>query len=574
MLVVVIFFAVVVVRLIDIQIVRAAEYDAASAGKMSLPATIYAPRGDITDANGAILADAILKYDITMSPRNAREFERGSGDQTQKVSTEQAVSEIASLTGQKPEEILGSIASSLAANPNADFAYVKRGVDVETFRALNNLEIPWLYFEQIPSRAYPNGSVAGNLLGYVGSDGTALGGLELTQDACLAGKNGQETYERGADGVRIPGSTVTSVAAKQGSKLRLTIDSDLQWYAQQTLATQAKAQDARFGIAVVLEVKTGKLRAVADYPSVDPNNVDATPEQYRGSYAFAAPYEPGSTMKSLTSAMIVDKGLADFSSKVDAPSLMEFPNGARVKDSSTHVPNLTLQGVLVESSNVGMSLFGEGLSPDQRFDYMTKFGLGQPTAVGFLGESAGIMYDPEQWDNQTFYNLFFGQGLAATAVQMAGAYQAVGNDGVRLPVRLVEDCTSSEGSVSTPALPEPVRVVSAGAAKEVTGMLEGVVTDGWLGPQLTIPGYRVAAKTGTAEMSAGDGTYSTSFIVSIVGLIPAEDPQYVVLVTLANPASNSTAAVAPVIHDLMEQVIKQYRIQPSTSNSPYWPVTY
>jgi len=184
------------------------------------------------------------------------------------------------------------------------------------------------------------------------------------------------------------------------------------------------------------------------------------------------------------------------------------------------------------------------------------------------------MYDPEQWDNQTFYNLFFGQGLAATAVQMAGAYQAIGNDGVRLPVRLVEDCTSSEGSVSTPALPEPVRVVSAGAAKEVTGMLEGVVTDGWLGPQLTIPGYRVAAKTGTAEMSAGDGTYSTSFIVSIAGLIPAEDPQYVVLVTLANPASNSTAAVAPVIHDLMEQVIKQYRIQPSTSNSPYWPVTY
>ncbi|NBX22974.1 MAG: penicillin-binding protein 2 [Microbacteriaceae bacterium] len=574
MLIVVAFFAVVVVRLIDIQIVRAAEYDAASAGKMSLPATVFAPRGDITDANGIVLADAILKYDVTMSPRNAREFERGTGENMHKVSTEEAAMEIASITGQKPEDILGAISSSLTANPNADFAYVTRGVGVEQFRALNQLEIPWLYFEQIPSRAYPNGSVAGNLLGYVGSDGTALAGLELTQDSCLAGENGQETYERGADGVRIPGSTVTSVQAKQGSQLRLTIDSDLQWYAQQVLATQAQAQDARFGIAVVLEVKTGKLRAVADYPSVDPNNVDATPEQYRGSYAFAAPYEPGSTMKSLTAAMVVDTGMADHASRVEAPSLMEFANGARVKDSSDHDPNLTLQGVLVESSNVGMSLFGEGLSPDQRFSYMTKFGLGQPTAVGFLGESAGILYDPEQWDNQTYYNMFFGQGLAATAVQMAGAYQAIGNNGIRLPVRLVEECTSPDGAVTAPSLPESVRVVSASAAQEVTGMLEGVVTNGWLGPQLTIPGYRVAAKTGTAEMSAGDGTYSTSFIVSIAGLIPAEDPQYVVLVTLANPSSNSTAAVAPVIHDLMEQVVKQYRIQPSTSNSPYWPVTY
>jgi cell division protein FtsI (penicillin-binding protein 3) len=574
MLIVVAFFAIVVVRLIDIQIVRAAEYNEASAGKMSLPATVFAPRGDITDANGVVLADAVMKYDVTMSPRNTRDFERGTGSSLVKVSTAQAAAEIGSITGQKPEEILAIVAQSLAENPESDFAYVKKGVDVEAFRSLNKLDIPWLYFEQAPSRTYPNGSVAGNLIGYVGSDGTALGGLELTHDSCLAGTNGHETYERGADGVRIPGSTVTSVQAKPGADLRLTIDSDLQWYAQQTLATQAKAQGATFGIAVVLEVETGKLRAVADFPSVDPNNIDATPEEFRGSYAFAAPYEPGSTMKSMTAAMVVDAGLADHSSPVQAPGLMEFPNGARVKDSSGHAANLTLQGVIVESSNVGMSLFGEGLSPEQRYSYMTNFGLGQPTAVGFLGESSGILYDPEQWDNQTFYNMFFGQGLSATAVQMASAYQTIGNGGVKLPVQLVESCTAVDGTVSSPSLPDPVRVVSEGAAQEVVGMLEGVVTDGWLGPKLTIPGYRVAAKTGTAEMSAGDGTYSSSFIVSLAGLIPAEDPQYVVLVTLANPSSNSTAAVAPVIHDLMEQVVKQYRVEPSNSGSPYWPVTY
>ncbi len=574
MVIVVAFFSLVVIRLIDIQVVRAAEYNEASAGKMSQPATIYAPRGTITDEDGTVLADAVMRYDVTMSPRNARDFERGSGSSIVKVSMAQAAGEIAGITKQKPEDILKIVSDALTENPNSDFAYVARSVDVDAFRALNALEIPWLYFEQAPSRTYPNGSVAGNLIGYVGSDGSPLGGLELTQDDCLAGVNGEETYERSADGVRIPGSTVTSVSPKQGSDLRLTIDSDLQWYAQQTLATQAASQGATFGIAVVLEVKTGKLKAVADFPSVDPNNVDGTPEQFRGSYAFAAPYEPGSTMKTLTTAMVVDAGLADHTSQVVAPSLMEFPNGARVKDSTGHASNLTLQGVIVESSNVGMSLFGENLTPDQRYSYMKKFGLGSPTDVNFLGESAGILYDPEQWDNQTYYNMFFGQGLSATAVQMASAYQAVANGGVRLPVRLVEDCTATDGSVTTPSLPAPERVISAAAATETIGMLEGVVTDGWLGPKLTIPGYRVAAKTGTAEMSAGDGTYSSSFIVSIAGMIPAEDPQYVVLVTLANPADNSTSAVAPVIHDLMEQVIKQYRIEPSTSGSPWWPVTY
>ena len=571
---VVAFFAIVVVRLVDIQIVQAAEYNAASAGKMSLPATVFAPRGTITDSEGRVLADAVMRYDVTMSPRNARDFERGSGSSIVNVSMAQAASEIGAITKQKPEDILKIVSDALAENANSDFAYVKKSVDVQAFRALNQLEIPWLYFEQAPSRTYPNGSVAGNLLGYVGSDGTALAGLELTEDECLAGVNGEETYERGADGVRIPGSTVTEVQAKPGSDLRLTIDSDLQWYAQQTLASQAASQGATFGIAVVLEVKTGKLKAVADYPSVDPNNIDGTPEEFRGSFAFAAPYEPGSTMKSLTAAMLVDAGLADHSSRVNAPSFMEFPDGARVKDSASHAANLTLQGVIVESSNVGMSLFGESLSNDQRYQYLTNFGLGTPTAVGFLGESAGVLYDPEAWDDQTYYNMFFGQGLSATAVQMASAYQAIANGGVHLPVRLVEDCTTKDGSVSTPSLPGSQRVVSAAAASETVQMLEGVVTDGWLGPKLAIPGYRVAAKTGTAEMSAGDGTYSSSFIVSIAGMIPADNPQYVVLVTLANPSANSTSAVAPVIHDIMEQVIKENRIEPSTTGSPYWPVTY
>jgi cell division protein FtsI (penicillin-binding protein 3) len=496
--VIVIIAGLFVSRLIDIQIMGAAAYNEASFGKMSIPETLYGTRGDIVDSNGAVLATERMTYDVTVSPRNAKEFTRTTDKGEVTVTPQMATKEIAAITWQSADGMITIINDALTDDPNSDFAYVAKGVDVDAFNQIKALEIPWIYFEQNPDRAYPNGAVAGNILGYVGSDGSPLAGLEMGHEECVGGTNGSQTYARGADGVRIPGSTVVTNAAKNGSTLKLTIDSDIQWFAQQTLATTATNENAKWGMTVVMEVETGRLLAVADFPTFDPNNIDAYAPEDRGSRAFTSPFEPGSTMKTLTAASILEAGLVTPSTPIYSPQFMEFDNGARFKDHGPHPANLTLQGVLGFSSNTGIAQLGALLDPESRYNTLVKFGVGETTAVDFPGESPGLLRSTDQWDNQSFYTMFFGQGLTLTSIQMASAYAAIGNDGVRQPVSLIDSCIDQNGTTVRPSLSEPVSVISAQTARTTVDMLENVVTHGWLKNYLNIPGYRIAAKTSTA----------------------------------------------------------------------------
>ena len=575
LLLVVAIVSVFVIRLVDIQVVRAASYNEASEGKMSIPEKVLGVRGDIVDISGKVLATARMTYDVTVSPRNAKEFTRTTDTGDVKISSQQAAQEIAAITKQKPDEIIGIINDALAKDPKADFAYLTRGVDIDAYRAISALDIPWIYFEQNPSRSYPNGAVAGNLLGYVGADGVPLAGLELLADECLAATDGTQSYARGADGVRIPGSTVVSRTAKNGGTLKLTIDSDLQWFTQQALSSLAASTSSRWGMAVVIDVKTGQLAAVADYPTLDPNNIDGSNPADRGSRAFADPYEPGSTMKTLTAASLVDAGLADPSTEVDSPYSIQFPNGAQFKDWGRHPRNLTLEGVLTLSSNTGIAQLGERMNPEARYDYLGKFGVGQETAVGFPGESAGYLPSWEQWDNQSYYTMLFGQGLTLTAIQMASAYATIGNGGVHEPVSLVQDCTSSVGAVNLHRKADPIAAISPSAARTTLDMMENVVNQGWLRDAgLSVPGYRIAAKTGTAEQSDGNGSYSDKYIVSLATIFPADHPEYAIVMSLNAPDVNSNSPIVPVMGQVIKQIIKAKQIQPSTGEPPAYPLYY
>jgi cell division protein FtsI (penicillin-binding protein 3) len=251
-------------------------------------------------------------------------------------------------------------------------------------------------------------------------------------------------------------------------------------------------------------------------------------------------------------------------------------NGANLRDSFGHedLP-LTLAGVLAESSNTGISILGERLNDQKRFDYIRAFGVGEPTSVGFAGEEAGILPDPTTMDVQTKYATTFGQGLATTAAQITSIYQTIGNGGVRMPVRLVEGCRAPDGTWVSQPEAEPRQVISKHAADETVHMMETVVTDGHFGDTLKIPGYRVAAKSGTAQVSNGSGAYGSNYLVSMAGVAPADDPQYVVTISLANPATmKSSAAAAPVFQKIMSQVLKTYRVPPSSVPSPNLPTTY
>lgn len=559
------------VRLVDLQVVRADELRDASRDKRAVAVTERAPRGSIVDTNGVLLAQSVTRYDITASPRHALPFKRTlpDGQGRVEVTVFQALKEIADITGADIDALMNAITE----RPESDFAYLVRSVGTQEYRAVRELDIPWVYPQAVPERTYPNGAVAGNLVGFVGTDGPQYG-IEFSEDACLASVDGVSTYERGADGVRLPGSTVTTVEAKPGGTVTLTIDADLQWFVQQTIAEEAIALGAESAMAIVVRVDDGHIVAAADWPAVDPNDRNSVAAEFFGARSFSYAYEPGSILKAMSAAMLIDQGAAHPGTRLTIPWRWQTPDGAAVRDAVGHADwDLTLAGVLERSSNVGTAMLSAELSNEVRLDYLHRFGFGEPTAVGFQGESRGLL--DESWNTQQRYDISYGQGIAVSAAQMVSAYQALGNGGVRLPLTLVESCTAADGTVTVPERGAPVRVVSEAAAKTTIDMLQGVVTEGFLSSVLSIPGYNVAAKTGTGEVAAAGGGYGSDRIISLAGLAPADNPEFAVLVTYVKPTIMKTsAAAAPTFQKIMAHVLKTYRVPLSTQPAPRLPTTW
>jgi cell division protein FtsI (penicillin-binding protein 3) len=581
-LAIVIVFAVVglfAVRLVDIQLVRADQLTSDALNKRAVETPTYAARGDIVDTTGVVLADSVNRYDVAVSPANfakideAGGFERASAGGTKsKVTVMQAATEIATITKQDP----AAVYQALTKNPRSNYALVSKVVDLSTRRAIEKLKIPGIVFQLHPKRTYPNGAVAGNLTGYMSTDGPG-GGLEVTENKCLASTNGSVTYEQGADGVQIPGSSATTKASSPGGTLALSLDSDLDWFATQAIGEQATAIGAQSATAIVLRIKDFHIMAAADWPAVDPNNIDGSAVANFGSLAFAAQYEPGSVFKAMSAAILIDTGIGSPTMRATVPSKWATPEGGFVRDATAHpTQQLTLTGVLQNSSNVGISMLGSQVPEDVRLAYMKKFGLGEKTSVGFLGEAKGSLgvtgSAGKPWDDQSKYNVLYGQGVSATALQVAQIFGTLGNGGVRLPMTLVESCTKADGTVTDVPSTTGTRVISETSAKTVVNMLESVVQAGDLSAAVKIPGYRMAGKSGTAEI-AGPGGYTDDRIVSFAGIAPAENPQYVVVVTFTKPATmKSSAAAAPTFKKIMSQVLTKYRVPPSTT-PPTYPAT-
>jgi cell division protein FtsI (penicillin-binding protein 3) len=329
---------------------------------------------------------------------------------------------------------------------------------------------------------------------------------------------------------------------------------------------------ATWTTGVVIRISDGHLMAVSDWPTVDPNDVDDASRDALGSRAFSTPYEPGSTMKALTAASLVDAGVAGPQSGVVVPYSLEQPDGSSIHDAFYHdTENLTLAGALVESSNVAVSEFSDLLPAPQRHDYMAAFGLGDYTEVDFNGESSGDLPDADQWFGRSNYSVQYGQGMTATSVQMASVFQTLGNHGVRMPVTLVEGCEHADGTVTDTPSGEGKRAVSASAADQTIAMMEQVANKSGSAPNLQIPGYRTAVKSGTAEV-AENGEYGNKVVISYAGVAPADDPQYAVVVTAGIPDSVYSGLIAPVWRDVMAQTLTTFRVPPSTSPAPDIPV--
>ena len=550
-------------RLFEFQVVRADEIQQKSLDRREVTRTLTALRGNIVDSNGQVLAKTVFRYDINAAPKNVGPVRTVQDGVIVERSVMEIALELAPLLGLDLEDLL------LRIDGDSEYVNLAKLVDADTYNKIRDLDIPWIFWDRFADRLYPNGAVAGNVLGFVGQDGTPLAGLERQYNTCLAGVDGQETYERSAEGIRIPTSNITTQPIEDGGTLNLTIDSNLQFFAQQVLADTVSELNADWASAVVIEVETGRILAGAEAPTVDPNDPAGVASDDRGSRIFQFSFEPGSIMKSISTGIVLDTGSADEYDTVPAPDriYLEF-NNEYIKDSFNHEDfTLSLAGVLRYSSNTGMTEFGRVIDRNTRGEYLQRFGFGAPTSLRFEGESGGILRPASQWDEMTNLTTLFGQGLAVTPIQMAFAYQALANDGVRLDPILVDSCVSSDGTVYYKPEQAATRVLSESAARVNLEAMEKVVEFGGVGKTAAIPGYRVAGKTGTAEISE-NGIYLDEYAISFYGVAPAEDPKFVVGVTIYRPEGVSNSANAtPPFKAIMQQALKHYRVPPSTTES-------
>jgi cell division protein FtsI (penicillin-binding protein 3) len=405
-------------------------------------------------------------------------------------------------------------------------------------------------------------------VGWVRSDGSAGGGLELLLNKSLQGKPGESTFERSRDGRMIPAGEQQITPAVPGLDVRLTVDSDMQWFAQNVLARKVIETSALSGTVVVMNVRTGRLEAVASYPTFDPNDLNHLNGNLNNN-AFVEAFEPGSTAKVMTAAAALQEGFATPATPVIVPNRLARSDKV-FKDSHEHpTEKLTFAGVIAQSSNIGTMMVGEKVPPRTLEKYFRSFGVGEATGIHFPGETPGIFARAQDWNGSQRYTVMYGQGLSVNAIQAAGIFQTIANGGVRVPPTLVASVKNADGLVVPTPLTKPVQVISSSTAKTLSQMLEFVVGDEGTARQAKIPGYRVAGKTGTADRIGAYGGYSGK-TASFIGFAPADKPEFVVAVILQNPIRGYAggATAGPVFKDVMTYALQKYGIPPTGTPPP------
>lgn len=524
-------------------------------------------RGDIIDAQGNVMATSVQRYDIVVDQRIVPEsFHRWIENKNVLVTKEEAVQELAAALGHDVDDVRAALTG------DKPFHYVAKSVTPKVRDAALENYIPGVMAEAASQRTYPSGAVGGSLVGFLGTD-QALGGVELTQNEALTGEAGQLTYQIGADGIRIPTAPRTEVPAVDGQTVQLTINQDIQWFAQQQIASQVERLNAQWGTIVVLEVETGRLIAMAQSVSPDPNNPGATPADRRQALSVTEAIEPGSTQKMITMAAVIEEGISGPLSEFLVPRTYTV-NGQTFSDAFEHsTEKRTMAGIFGDSMNTGTVMIGQQLSRQQRYDWMRKFGIGEKPGVPLPGQSAGILAPPETWDGRQEFTVLFGQGVAQTALHTAVAYQTIANDGVRLAPRLIDAYIDPDGTRHEVPMEPGIPVVSEETAAQVQDMLETTVGDA--GAQTAqMDSYRVGGKTGTAEAPSPEGGYD-GYTASFVGMAPMEDPKYVVGVTLQRPKGDIYGITAgPTFTAVMGQTLHTFDVAPSTGKPPHLPLFY
>ncbi|MCH4209268.1 peptidoglycan D,D-transpeptidase FtsI family protein [Bifidobacterium sp.] len=564
-------------QLASIQLLHGRSTAQAATASRTLPVTIRAQRGRILDDNGSVLAQSVERYTIVADPQVAQTFKpttctADTQGHCQEIDGKPVGTTGAAAVARLVAPALGMDALELGAKLSASsrYAVLKRDVTPEVKRTIDKLGLGGIVYGELSSeRLYANGTMIGALLGGVDADGKGVAGIEQMENSTLTGENGYKVFQQGNGGEEIPGTVTKSKDAVDGGDVTLSINADVDWYVKKVLVEAKQHYQADWALAVVQEVGSGNILAIDDSDEITAGT-DAA--KLNVSKAVSQTFEPGSVGKVVSAAGMLQTGERKLGDKFTVPDQIS-KNGQVFHDSTSHATSQwTLAGILEQSSNVGMVMAADKYTNQQRYEFMTKFGFGQSSGLGLSGESRGTLLAPQQWDRRTQNTVLFGQGYAVNALQLTNAIATIANKGVRQQQSIVKSVTDANGHVSTPTKSQPTRVVDEDVAAQ---MMDAMESSAEHYQKFTgIDGYRIAGKSGTAEV-AGPGGHLSSIIGDWSGIIPADNPRFVITVVMKNPHGIYGGLTSgPVFKQIGEFLMQKYEVPTSTPRKSAIPVDW
>ncbi|HYN20647.1 MAG TPA: penicillin-binding protein 2 [Thermoanaerobaculia bacterium] len=552
----VLWLAAIAARLYYLQVVRHEHYVAKAERQQQRIIKLDPPRGTIYDARGRELAVSVQVDSAYAVPPEVRDPR----------ATAAALATV--IPGLDPKKLARSLSPG-----DREFVWVARKLDPPVAEAVRALDLPGIHFLPEAKRYYPMRELAAQVLGYVGTDNHGLGGIELLYDEKVAGKPGLRTVLRDAGGRTVVAPGLSFAEAEPGEDLHLTLDAAIQHIVERELERSVLERGASHGIAVFLDPRTGGVLAMASYPGFDPNDFGRYAANRWRNRAIGDVYEPGSTFKVVTGAAALGSGMVRSEDVFDCEMGSVVVYGKRIRDHKSF-GRLTFAEVLAKSSNVGVIKAALIIGDQRLYDTIRGFGFGRPTGIDLPGEGSGILHPRERWGLRGKAYIAFGQGISVTPLQLASAVAAIANEGTLLKPHVVAGIGRGEvvrASFSGPPVAgHPIAPVTA---RELKRLLEGVVTGG-TGRGAAIDGYRVAGKTGTAQIPVRGGYSRNSYLPSFVGFAPVDNPVLVGVVAIAAPRGwdyHGGQVAAPIFGAIARQVLLYRGVRPERQAPGVWP---
>jgi len=505
-------------------------------------------RGAIMDRNGTPLAVSVNMDSCFAEPRHIQDVEG-------------TAAVLAPFLGTSKQELVRKFAG------NRNFVWLERRLPPEQASRIKNLKLRGIGFLSESKRFYPNMEVAAHVIGFTGVDPAGLEGVELKYDSVILGNTGYVITERDALGRDIAFKSAMVKNSEPGKNIILTLDKNIQYSAEKELAKAVTASGAKAGIAVVMESDTGRVLAMANYPTFNPNAYFRYSQPQLRNRAVSDSFEPGSTFKIFLVAGAMEEKLIKPTDTFNCENGSYTIADRTIHDDTHNYARLSVADIIKHSSNIGAAKIGMKLGDERLYQYLRSFGFGERTGIDLPGESPGNLRSKRRWYGVDLATISFGQGVSASAIQLTAAVSAVANGGMLMKPYIVERILDDSGREVQRFEPHPLhRVISEDTARKLTSMLEGVTTSGGTGMNAAVNGFRVAGKTGTAQKvdPVTHGYSDTKRTASFVGFIPADKPKLTILVVIDEPKKSPYGGVvaAPAFRSIALDALGALKITP------------